>query len=252
MIESDSENFRSDNLSFSSGRATCSDADLKEREEAEKLRGKARKLRRDKSKEIRRVVKAKRMKRGPPSTDHESSAEETEVWAPKTLVVEAPQWEGDLAVFIQLSIHHPALKMKTKRTPARTLIKASNQATEAALLSMDSLNGTPVKFRAQGPVQTSTGVVMRVPLAVPAGLLKAMDATTADRMTVWDAAKREVVETTSVKIVVESPLPDSIQIGHLGTFAVRRYNPDPICCYRCQRFADSARIRVPTLFRFMN
>ena len=44
-----------------------------------------------------------------------------------------------------------------------------------------------------------------------------MNATTADRLTVWDAVKKEVVKTTSVRIQVEGPLLNYIQIDHLGS-----------------------------------
>ena len=168
---SGSESSCRDNLS-SSGCETCSDVDIEGREEAAKLSKQKTKKAKDANRDAKRINKAA------PSSSNQTSSEEMEVWTPKTLVLEAAEWEGDLAVFIQLSIYHPEMKIKTRRTPARTLVKASNQETEDAILSMTTLNETPVKFRTQVPAQTSTGVVLRVPIAVPAVLLGAMNATT--------------------------------------------------------------------------
>ena len=169
MSMSGSESSCRDNLSFSTGPGTCSDADIAGREEAAKLSKQKTKKAKDANRD------AKRMKKAAPSSSNQTSSEEMEVWTPNTLVLEAAEWEGDLAVFIQLSIYHPELKIKTRRTPARTLVKASNQETEDAILSMTTLNETLVKFRTQVPAQTSTGVVT---IAVPAVLLGAMNATT--------------------------------------------------------------------------
>ena len=60
-------------------------------------------------------------------------------------------------------------------------------------------------------------------------------------MTVRDHKEKVAVPTMSVKIQWEGTLPTSLQIGYLGTFQVRQYTPDPIRCYRCQKYGHTSR-----------
>ena len=165
-------------------------------------------------------------------------------FSPKVLVINAPQWKGEFPVMIALSTEYPALKILTKRGLTRTLIRAKDQASQDSLLNITSLQQKPVSFTPLPDTKaTRYGIVQRVPLAVPTALLRAITPLVleADRMSVWNSTAKAAQPTMSIKIKYEGSLPASLEIGHLGSFSVRPFTPDPIRCYRCQRFGHTTR-----------
>ena len=165
-------------------------------------------------------------------------------FSPKVLVINAPQWKGEFPVMIALSTEYPALKILTKRGLTRTLIRAKDQASQDSLLNITSLQQKPVSFTPLPDTKaTRYGIVQRVPLAVPTALLRATTPLVleADRMSVWNSTAKAAQPTMSIKIKYEGNLPASLEIGHLGSFSVRPFTPDPIRCYRCQRFGHTTR-----------
>ena len=153
-------------------------------------------------------------------------------------------WMGDLDVLIALSENQPDLKIKTKNTTSRIVIRALNRETYQALREIQSLNSKPVLFVLPGAtMRISYGIVQHVPVMVPANLLKTTTGVTdATRMTVWDASTKQALPTKSIKVRWEgSALPQSIQVGHLGSYTVRPFTPDPVRCFRCQKFGHTTR-----------
>ena len=106
------------------------------------------------------------------------------------------------------------------------------------------MNSKPVLFVLPGAtMRISYGIVQHVPVMVPANLLKTTTGVTdATRMTVWDASTKQALPTKSIKVRWEgSALPQSIQVGHLGSYTVRPFTPDPVRCFRCQKFEHTTR-----------
>ena len=167
-------------------------------------------------------------------------------YTPTVLVINAPaqSWTGEIAVLVALSTDHPDLRILTRRGLTRTLIKAMTQDTLDTLLNLNQLQGKPVTFSTLETARSTTGIVQRVPAEITTALLRATNpkVRTAERMTVWDPEAKTTVETMSVKIVYEGTLPSSIPIGFLETFSVRPYTPDPIRCYKCQRYGHMSRM----------
>ena len=92
-------------------------------------------------------------------------------------------------------------------------------------------------------MRISYGIVQHVPVMVPANLLKTTTGVTdASRMTVWDASTKQALPTKSIKVRWEgSALPQSIQVGHLGSYTVRPFTQDPVRCFRCQKLGHTTR-----------
>ena len=47
---------------------------------------------------------------------------------------------------------------------------------------------------------------------------------------------RDGQETASILVEIQGPVPSSIRIGFLGTFQIKDYIPEPMRCFKCQRF----------------
>ena len=162
---------------------------------------------------------------------------------PKVIIIKAPAWDRELSVMIALSTEYPNLKIQSKRGLTRTLIRAKDQASQDTLLSLTTLQNKAVSFAPQpASITTAYGIVQRVPIAIPTALLRATPSVLeAERMSVWSQAAQASQPTMSVKIRWEGKLPSKIDIGHLGSYSVRPYTPDPIRCYRCQRYGHTTR-----------
>ena len=175
-------------------------------------------------------------------TNKKVELEETTEIRATTLVMNTDEWTSEVHAIIALSTDHPSLKIVPKRGLARTLIRAKDQATEDTLLQMTELQNKSISFRPQTPKTTAIGIVQRVPVAVPMALLLTTQVIlSAVRMTRWDRKEKAAAPTMSVKILYERTLPISIQIGYLGTFYVRQDTPDPIRCYRCQKYGHTSK-----------
>ena len=241
-------------LSMDTGPETCSEASDEEMSEEETPYTKVQNGRKRKggkkdkqdtapSKQARAIVTAKKQSQAHKNEDQEQTGTE---YNPTVLVINAPaqSWTGEIAVLVALSTDRPDLRILTRRGLTRTLIKAMTQDTLDTLLNLNQLQGKPVTFSILETARSTTGIVQRVPAEITTALLRATNpkVRTAERMTVWDPETKTTVETMSVKIVYEGTLPSSIPIGFLGTFSVRPYTPDPIRCYKCQRYGHMSRM----------
>ena len=82
-------------------------------------------------------------------------------------------------------------------------------------------------------MQLSKGVVMGYPLRMPTALLLRhphVEEATCCRTT------RQQDETRQVLVSVRGPLPPHIDLGNWGLFYLRPYTPEPLRCFRCQRY----------------
>ncbi|XP_045116126.1 uncharacterized protein LOC123507382 [Portunus trituberculatus] len=81
--------------------------------------------------------------------------------------------------------------------------------------------------------QLTKGIVMGYPLRMPPFLLR-------HHPQVEEATRcvtpRDREETRQVLVSVRGPLPTQIDLGNWGVFYLRPYTPEPLRCYRCQRF----------------
>ena len=175
-------------------------------------------------KEARRMVTPRKMvvQKAAPGEHPAPSSPNTPVeFSPQTLVINAPQWDGEFPVMIALSTEHPALKLQSRRRLTRTLIRAKDQASQDTLRNITSMQQKPVSFTPL-PATKSTmyGIVQRVPLAISTSLLRATIPAVleADRMSVWNSTAKAAQPTMIIKIMYEGNLPAKLEIGHLGAF----------------------------------
>lgn len=81
--------------------------------------------------------------------------------------------------------------------------------------------------------QTTKGVVMGYPLRLPLTiLLRHPQVESAERC----RSARHQEDTRQVLVTLRGPLTPSLTLGNWGTFYLRPYTPEPLRCYRCQKF----------------
>lgn len=108
--------------------------------------------------------------------------------------------------------------------------------TEATFTTLDGIASDPDKWvplvKLAPQVQVSKGIVMGYPLRMPTALLlRHPQVEEANRC---QTSQRD--ETRQVLVSVRGPLPPHIDLGNWGLFYLRLYTPEPLRCYRCQRY----------------
>lgn len=134
-----------------------------------------------------------------------------------------------------LESEHPGLLVKNVpgKDGSSVLLPCSQDAYDTLhALAMDKGSFLTI-FEIDQSIQVSKGVVMGYPRRLPVTLLQ--------RHTQVEEATRCLTnrqrdETRQVVITVRGPLPPMIDLGNWGTFYTRPWVPEPLRCFRCQRF----------------
>jgi len=103
-----------------------------------------------------------------------------------------------------------------------------------ALLAVAEDEGARVKILKLDPqTQLTRAVVMGYPLRLPTDLLlRHPQIETAARC----QTRKTKDDTRQVLVSVRGSIPASVSLGNWGTFYVRPYTPEPLRCFRCQKY----------------
>jgi len=130
---------------------------------------------------------------------------------------------------------HPALHMRNLAGRDNSCVVVPlDEATHQQLCALAEDLTFPVRLVALDPGATLTkGVVMGYPLGMPTDLLlRHPQVEEATRC----CAPRTRDETRQVIVSVRGPLPPHLDLGNWGLYYLRPYSPEPLRCFRCQRF----------------
>lgn len=166
---------------------------------------------------------------------------------PQTFILEPTEgWKTEAETLIAIQIAHPGLRVKRQYTRTGCIkLTPKDEETAICLKTMKEVNGKPVLFKElHQENRTHTAVALRVPHQVPAETLIQLipQIKTSVRLEKWDSFRKEPIMTKSCKITWEGPtLPHTLDVGLLGTFELRPFVPEPLRCYKCQRYRHIAR-----------
>ena len=139
-----------------------------------------------------------------------------------------------------LARKHPELRLKVRPNIKReVIITALTEEATLFLTEITTLDGKAVQIEALHPEdRIRKWVVMRFPHGLePTLLTQHPQVTEATRCTIKDWDLKTNVETRQVLMKANGSFPnDTIELGWYGKFKLRPYTPDPIRCYRWQKF----------------
>ena len=134
-----------------------------------------------------------------------------------------------------LEMEHPHLQMRNViGRDGSSVLLPQNAETLATLDSLAADPGEGITLVKLDPqAQLTKGVVMGYPLRMPLQLLQR-------HPQVEEATRcltsRDRTETRQVLVSVRGALPPHFDLGNWGMYYTRPYTPEPLRCYRCQRF----------------
>ena len=108
------------------------------------------------------------------------------------------------------------------------------------LQALSNLDGKTVQLEQIDPQnKIQKAIVTKVPLYIPpTRLLGVAGITQATRCQarVWEEGNLKTYDTRQIQIQMAGPVPDEIDLGLLGKYQVRPFIPEPLRCFKCQRY----------------
>ena len=114
--------------------------------------------------------------------------------------------------------HHGNFVLTPKSQEAYNLLTASTSNT---LLELNPEERTTKIIVQRYPIEMNLSHITQLPSVI-----------SAERCTFG----KEKTTTRQVLAVIQGPVPDSLHLGIWGSFQVRKYIPEPLRCYNCQRY----------------
>ena len=144
--------------------------------------------------------------------------------------VMATQEATSYAAVAALETTHPTLRITARQNHhGNFVVTPKNQ--EAYNLLQASTSNTFVELKPEE--KTTKIVVQRYPLEMSlTHITKLPSIISAERCTFG----KDKTPTRQVLAVVQGPVTDSLHLGIWGSFQVRKYIPEPLRCYNCQRY----------------
>lgn len=166
--------------------------------------------------------------------------------APAFILDVAEPWKNEREMLSALTRVHEDLYLRVRLTnKGFHVIFPSNDETTDIFETISDLEGKPFRFiRLPTHVHKRKGVLIHAPLSLSPDTIRkehprVIQATRNKR---WDHARKEEVDTHSITITMKTDrLPTSLRLTAAGTLPLRPHFPEPVRCYRCQRFGHIAR-----------
>ncbi|KAG7157175.1 RNA-directed DNA polymerase from mobile element jockey-like 4, partial [Homarus americanus] len=138
-------------------------------------------------------------------------------------------------VVVALELEYKNIKFSVKPNLVGDLKLSPQDHNTAKILSeVTNLNGKTIKVIPLDPKEKTTRMVLlRYPLELPVEVvIKHSKVTKAERcVTSWDKA-----QTRQVLVDIKGTVPEEVDLGNWGTYKLRPFVPEPLRCYKCQKF----------------
>ncbi len=153
-------------------------------------------------------------------------------------LTESKEFPSPYSVIMELEKQWP---ITAKPAGNSYIIKTDNQEAITSLRNMTTLNNKAVEFQELLPEEKPcVYIVMGVPTDVPVETIKIrIGAKKVERQTKFDRQRRLPYDTPSVKVWATGEIPPTVELGALGTRKTRVFVPEPLRCYKCQKFGHN-------------
>ncbi|KAG7171711.1 Nucleic-acid-binding protein from mobile element jockey-like 3 [Homarus americanus] len=138
-------------------------------------------------------------------------------------------------VVVALELEYKNIKFSMKPNLVGDLILPPQDHNTAKILSeVSNLNGKAIKIIPLDPEEKTTRMVLlRYPLELPVEVVtKHSKVTKAERC----VASRDKAQTRQVLVDIKGIVPEEVDLGNWGTYKLRPFVPEPLRCYKCQKF----------------
>lgn len=127
---------------------------------------------------------------------------------------------------------HPALNIRVRQNlDGLYVIRPMDAQTEGILL--EEARSTPGLEPLDGRNRETKAIVMNYPIQQVLDPLQEHKAITSAERCI---AGKEKHATRQVMVTFQGPLPDFIDLGAFGKYKIRKYEKEPLRCYKCQRY----------------
>ncbi|KAG7166896.1 putative RNA-directed DNA polymerase from mobile element jockey-like 91 [Homarus americanus] len=138
-------------------------------------------------------------------------------------------------VVVALELEYKNIKFSVKPNLVGDLILSPQDHNTAKILSeVSNLNGKAIKIIPLDPKEKTTRMVLlRYPLELPVEVVtKHSKVTKAERC----VTSRDKAQTRQVLVDIKGTVPEEVDLGNWGTYKLRPFVPEPLRCYKCQKF----------------
>ncbi|KAG7167758.1 RNA-directed DNA polymerase from mobile element jockey-like 27 [Homarus americanus] len=138
-------------------------------------------------------------------------------------------------VVVALELEFKNIKFSVNPNLVGDLILSPQDNNTAKILSeVTNLNGRTVKIIPLDPEEKTTRMVLlRYPLELPVEVIvKHPKVTKAERC----VSSQDKAQTRQVLVDIKGTVPEELDLGNWGTYKLRLFVPEPLRCYKCQKF----------------
>ncbi|KAG7157434.1 putative RNA-directed DNA polymerase from mobile element jockey-like 71 [Homarus americanus] len=138
-------------------------------------------------------------------------------------------------VVVALELEYKNIKFSVKPNLVGDLILFTQDHNTAKILSeVTNLNGKTVKIIPLDPEEKTTRMVLlRYPLGLPVEvIIKHPKVTKAEHC----VTSQDKAQTRHVLVYIKGTDPEEVDLSNWGTYKLRPFVPEPLRCYRCQKF----------------
>lgn len=139
-----------------------------------------------------------------------------------------PEGQSEYSVLSAINAQASSLRISTRQESRGSWIITPHDLSAYEWLKTKATGLTEINLL----TKESWAVVQKVPIAIaPDEFLKLPQIKTATR-----CLSRDNTPTLQVKVTMVGPVPTEVRLGIFGKFVVRQWTPEPVRCFRCQRF----------------
>ena len=153
---------------------------------------------------------------------------------PKYRMSKDMEYEGMYQAIRELEKKYPQAKFTIKPNLKEKFVLHPENAKSSRLLEQEVCHSQFNLVKLDPAMRENKSIVLRYPKEFPLELLEDLPNVLKAERCVPKKEKTQVTKQVLLKHI--GPLPSELDLGHWGSYKVRPYVPEPLRCFRCQKF----------------